>query len=353
MATVATNDLDYLATRLHARRSRMAEAERLDALCRLRAISELGRTLYPETELPVATSLQRRLVQDLIQELAGFRKHLGESGQEFIGGLLMRFQVENMKTLLRGMLNRVPPEKLQPHLAVLPSDQTLNAPALVESASPEIFAARLPAGRPRDCLKAMLARHHAAPPLFLLEAALDCGHLQELLARTAQLPDEDQESIKPLVFQEANLFQLLLVVRGKFLHGLAAEMLLPLRVSNSGVAGDWFKTLLAAADVPAAAKCSLGIALDELPAARSSGETQTAIDPATVEALAWNRFRRLANDAFRRSHMGLGAVAGYAALRRMEVANLITLSEGIRLDVDAGTIRARLVPRTGLEVAHV
>lgn len=79
-----------------------------------------------------------------------------------------------------------------------------------------------------------------------------------------------------------------------------------------------------------------------------AGVTETAL-----EGLAWNRFQRLANGAFRRDHMGLGAAIGYAGLRRVETANLITLSEGIRTGMTAGAIWARLVPRTDLEVAHV
>ena len=38
---------------------------------------------------------------------------------------------------------------------------------------------------------------------------------------------------------------------------------------------------------------------------------------------------------------------------RMEIANLITLSESIRLGVDERETRARMMPRTDLEVAHV
>jgi len=352
MKRASSDDLDYLATRLHARRSRMVEGERLDPLCGLRTISELGRAFYPESELHSAEHFQRRKVQSLIQELAGFRPHVGDSGQEFIAWLLARFQVENMKTLLRGMLHHIPLEKLQPQLAVLPVDLELNSRFLATAGSVEDFAARLPAGRPRDRLTELLAGQQGVPQPFLLEAALDCGYYQELLARTAELPDEEREIIRPLVFQEANFFQWMLVVRGKFHHDLAANLLLPLRVPGSGVSGDWFKLLLAAPDLPAAAKLCPGIVLDEFPARRRAGETTTPTDPATVEALAWNRLLRLANGAFRRSHMGLGAVAGYAVLRRMEVANLITLSEGIRLGVDAGTIRSRLVPRTDLEVAH-
>ena len=62
---------------------------------------------------------------------------------------------------------------------------------------------------------------------------------------------------------------------------------------------------------------------------------------------------RLANRAFRRSHMGMGAVVGYTGIRRVEVANLITLSEGIRAGMAAETIRARLLPRAGMEAANV
>jgi vacuolar-type H+-ATPase subunit C/Vma6 len=308
-------------------------------------------TLDPEPGS--AEHFQRRLVQDLIQELAGFRRHVDEAGQQFVNWLLARFQLENMKVLLRGLVNQTPMETLQPHLAVLPGDQALNAKALLAAGSVEIFADRLPAGRPRDRLGEILIRLPEAPRPFLLEAALDCGYYQELLARTAELHFEEREIISSLVYQESNFFQLMLVVRGKFKHELPAKMLLPLRVAASGVAADWFQLLLAAPDMPALAQYSLGSVVDEWPVSRGPGDSKATLDPAMLEALAWNRLFRLANAAFRRSHMGLGAVAGYVVLRRMEIANLITVSEGIRLGLDAGILRSRLVPRTDLEVAHV
>jgi len=43
--------------------------------------------------------------------------------------------------------------------------------------------------------------------------------------------------------------------------------------------------------------------------------------------------------------MGLGAVVAYAAIRRIELANLITLSEGIRTRVTPDALRQRLIPR--------
>lgn len=141
-------------------------------------------------------------------------------------------------------------------------------------------------------------------------------------------------------------------MRGKFHYDLPADSLLSLGVAGVGSSDEWFKALLAAPDILAAAKCAVGHALDELPPEQPTGESATA-DPAALEALAWKRFLRLANSAFRRSHMGLGAVVGYAGLRRVEVANLITLCEGIRTGLEAEKLRARLIPRTDLEAAHV
>jgi len=46
--------------------------------------------------------------------------------------------------------------------------------------------------------------------------------------------------------------------------------------------------------------------------------------------------------------MGLGAIVGYAGLRRVEVANLITISEGIRGGMAAEAIRGRLIPRADI-----
>jgi vacuolar-type H+-ATPase subunit C/Vma6 len=49
----------------------------------------------------------------------------------------------------------------------------------------------------------------------------------------------------------------------------------------------------------------------------------------------------------------LGAIIGYMGLRRVEVANLITISEGIYSGLTAENIRGRLIPRTDVEGTHV
>ena len=351
MTRASSNDLDYLATRLHARRSRVAERERLDELCRVRSVPELGRAIFPSAEISAVKDFQRRLVQALAGEISGCLKHLGADDQDFIAWLLARFQVENVKILLRGFLTHTPLEDLQPRLVSLPNGLALDAPALLAAKSLDEFAELLPAGRPRSRLRAVLAGLREPQP-FLLEAALDAGYFQELLARNRRLSAGESEIVKPLVAQETNLFQFLLAVRGRFHFGLTAETLLPLCLSGKGSA-EWLNTVLSAPDILSAAKAVVGIVIDGLPAATRSRDEPAAVEISTLETLAWQRYLRLANSAFRRSHMGVGAVAGYFGVRRMEIANLITLSESIRLGADERKTRARLLPRNDWEVAHV
>ncbi len=344
MGPVATIDLDYLGARLHARRSRMAEAERLDALCQLRAIPELGRALRPDFDFQTAANLQRQLLQDLVQEYSFCLRHLNGAGHELVRWMRSRFQIENLKVLLRGFLNHTPLDALQEHLVPLPRELTLDAPALLAAETMDDFAKRLPAGWPKKQLQAAIAAHRDEPSGFFFEAALDNGYFQELLIRTGRLPAAEKELIEPLARQQVEMFHLMLAVRGKFNHGLTAESLSPLRVPGSGAAAERFKAMLAAPDISTAAKLGLGHVFDELPA---------ALDAVILEVLGWRRFLRLANGAFRRSHMGLAAVVGYLEIRRVETANLITLSEGIRTGVEAEKIRARLIPRTNMEVVYV
>lgn len=148
MTRASANDLDYLATRLHARRSRMAEAERLDELCRVRTLPELGRALFPGAEISVTADFQRRLVEKLVREISDCLKHLEGEAQELMAWLLARFQWEDAKILLRGFLNLTPLETLQPHLVDLPSDLALDTPSLMSAKSLEDFVTRLPVRLP-------------------------------------------------------------------------------------------------------------------------------------------------------------------------------------------------------------
>lgn len=350
MRHLSASNLDYLTARLHARRSRMAEAERLDGLSRLRTLDALARTVFPGTELPSAAAFQRHSVQMLIRELSDMRTPLSHASARLLDWLLVRFQLENVKVLLRACVAMLPLRDVQQHLTELPTDLALNNEALATADSPMAFARLLPRGVLRQGMKRVLAAGQEASQLFFLEAALDRAYLQELLIRTASLSGEDTQVVEVLAQQEADVFHLMLVVRGRFHYGLPRERLLRLHVGGTRIPRARFAAMLEDSELTIAMRRALGRALDALPLERGASGT---VDPARFAALAWNRYLRLANRAFRSSPIGFGAVVGYVGLRRMETANLITLSEGIRFGLSSETIDGRMIPRTDVGVAHV
>ena len=352
---LSVRDLDFLTARLHGRRSRMAEAERLDTLCRIRNLPEFVQMALPGSEAASASDFQRETLNGLVKELSGFLMHVSGSGVRFLEWALVRFQVENVKVLLRVLITRTHVGDIQQFIVPLPRELALKIQGLAESESFEDFFRLAPKGPIRKSLEKALEIYQDHPQPFFFEAVLDQVYFQELMDRTEKLPREDRETIKPVVCQEVDIFHLMLALRGKFHYGLSTEVLLPLHVRGTRIPMPVFAEMLGDADVYTAAGRAVGRAVDALPPEAAPGEgSRAACDyGAMVERLAWGRFLRLANLAFRRSHIRLGAVYGYAGLRRMEAANLTTISEGIEKGVDIEAIRAHLVPGSHGEVAHV
>ncbi len=345
------NDLDYLAARLHARRSLMAEAERLDGLCHIRSLPEFYHTIFPESEFKGVLDFQRLLVYELIAELSGFRAHMSGPGADLIDWTLVRFQVENLKVLIRACLTKAPIEELFGHLVPLPKELALDIQGLAEAESPEDFVRLVSKGLLRENLEMALENYRDYPRPFFFEAALDRAYFQGLVARTEGLSREDLDIVKPMVYQEVDIFHLMLVARGKFYYNLAPEMLRPFYVAGTRITRGFFAAMLNDPDLYTSAGRVTERVLDAASFEHGPNDGSMAVDASVLESLAWKRFFRLANLAFRQSHMGLGAIMGYAGLRRVEVANLITISEGIRNGMAAETIRGRLIPRTNVEGA--
>jgi vacuolar-type H+-ATPase subunit C/Vma6 len=344
-------DLYPRAALLRAPRRLWGGAPRLDGLCHIRSLSEFYHTIFPESEFKGVLDFQRLLVHELIDELSGFRAHMSGPGADLIDWTLVRFQVENLKVLIRACLTKAPFEELYGHLVSLPRELVLDTQGLAAAESPEVFVRLVPKGLLRENLEMALKNYRDYPRPFFFEAALDRGYFQGLVARTEGLSQEDLEIVKPMVYQEVDIFHLMLVARGKFHYRLTPEMLRPLHVAGTRITRGFFAAILNDPDLYTSAGRVTERVLDATPFEHGPNDGSMAVDSSVLESFAWKRFFRLANLAFRQSHMGLGAIMAYAGLRRVEVANLITISEGIRNGMAAETIRGRLIPRTDVEGA--
>lgn len=339
MTPSVPKELSFLAAMLHGRRSGLAENERLDKLCAIRSVHELTSVLYPGEIISSVVALQRRMVLGLLDELDWLADGTAEDRRALIPWQRVRFQVENLKVIARGRATGTTLEALEPHLVPLPRNLTFNASKLLAAKSNEAFLTQIP--NPILCKR--LHDLGETGGTFLLEAALDHAYLTELAFRAQGIVGEDREAILAAIRQEIDLFHLMLAVRGKLGYRLKPEILSKLHV-RGGMNREHFTALLTAPDLVAITKLALGRVIDTQP---------KTPDPTQLEVLAWNRLQRLANKAFRYGHMSMGAVVGYTILRRVELANLITLSEGIRTGIAPATLRAQLIPQKTKEAVHV
>ncbi|MFO7903133.1 MAG: V-type ATPase subunit [Pirellulaceae bacterium] len=345
MHAVLPVDLDFLVARLHGRRQDLAEGDRLDVLCRLRTVAELARAVVPETRCASARDLQHQLVLQTLDELTEFAQQLSGAGSRLMQWLRVRFQMENLKVLARVFARRRSLDVARDNLVSLPADLRLDAEALAAADSVESFAAAV--GEPlwRQALRQAAEIYEEEPKPIVLEAALDHAYFGELIQRSRALPRNARQDSLAIARQETDSFHLMLVARGRFTYRLPPEQLAGFHVPGSAISAPRFQRMLAADTMRQVAGEAAGFVVEKVPAiSAAEGENGRDLEPAILESLVWNRYLRLAHRIFRRSHMALGAVVAFAAIRRIELANLITLSEGIRMEIDPETIRSRLIP---------
>ena len=335
MAQAAIRDIDFLAARLHGRRSSLAESGRLDDLCRLRTVGELCRALNVDVgPLSSADAFQRRILSDYARELTTLAESVPTEYASFFEWQRYRFHVENAKVVLRGLWAKKPVAEINDRLIGESLRPDFRVPNELPANPAEIASLIDVAPCLADTVAALSGVYLRLPSLFTLETALDAGYLAELMRRAAQCKG-DEGGVTALAGQEAATFLTMLALRGSGNYRLPADIVCAFYVEGAPLSRAAF-AMLSASSLQDAISIASGIAFDKLPPDAEIHD---------VEAACWGRYLLLANRLFRRGHMNVAAVAGYLGIRRIEVANLITLSEGIRLGMDGRELRARLIPR--------
>lgn len=347
-----TDNVDYIAAVLHGRRGGMAEGSRLEALSRLRTMPQLSHEVFPGQTIATAGEMHREWITLQVGELMELASHLEPKWAALIHWVAMRYALGNLKTTIRGfvsgagkdrvLLQHIPmPKELEVELASLGACQSLEELIHLMSRGPPWLA---------DAMEMTSARSR----LFMMESVLDHGYFLELIKRTARLRGEEGRYARDLMSQWVDAFHVMLVARGHLTYHIEPSLLRPMHVEGSHISRSRFHAMLAAADAVILARLVLGRAIDALPRmAEEQGDVPSNPAISALETCVRNRSCRLAHQVFRKSHMGEGAIVAFTELRRIEVENLTTLSEGVRLGKEEDAIRSRFVSRVATEVSHV
>ncbi len=330
-----SGDFDFIQAKLHGQRSRVYERERLDELCELRSIDQLWGRLYPDAEPAGHRELERRLLADHVAALDLIRLHLPQRLFPFATWMMRRFQVENLKVLLRAWRVREPLASVQPLLAPLRPDLALDAAAFLKAAELPDFARLVREPSLRRTILQCLPQYDEAQDTFFVESALDAAYYAGLLERHALLGTGPRGQTDALIRLEVSAYNVLSVFRFKLSYGIPYAQARPYLVDGAPE----LRRLRRLYEPPEFREM---LALIPREMARPDA-LLAAATIADIERLFWERQLHVASRQFYRSTGDMGAVVAFSVIKRVELANLIRVIEGVRYGMEPGAIRKGLL----------
>jgi V/A-type H+-transporting ATPase subunit C len=350
------SDFDYGNARLRAMRSFLLSPPALAGLAGAGSVpglvSALSRTAYRE---PVEAALvqfagigviTQALRQDFISVAGKVRHFFTGVAAELAAWVLRRYDLDNVKTLLRGLGQQAPANEIVENILPVGDLRPADMAALAQAANPrgaiDLLATwRLPLAQPLLALQA----ERPGADLSEMEVALERWYFQSVMAVT----QEQGEALRETVLLNTDVTNILTALRLVGVPDLAAllrqhfqaESARPLFIGPGRIPLVLLEEMASQASVPQAvdkvAGTSYGpLLVEALPPYQVTGRLSEFERTLTGHQLAH------ATNLFVRDAHGIGVLIGYLALKRAEIARVRHIAYGLQLGEDADVIRAEL-----------
>ena len=336
MSTKTAVGLPYTIAKVRAMRSRLYEGDRLGELERARSIPELAQRLGFGEVAVGHLQLEALLVARHIADLLKVAPLLDGARGELYDWLLVRYQMENLKVVLRFWAAGEPVGQLARHLVEVPGLPSLPVAELAEVGDLADFIGLVPEPVFARGLSRGLAYWQAEGRTFFAETGLDAAYFQELIRRHAALGRADRQVTEQLVRVDLDTYNVLLVARAQLNYHLQLEDVAGFVVAGGRISPE------ALVEARGQALSDILSRLEAL-ALMHLGEEMPTTLPQLEDAMAL-RLYRVANRRYYQSMLDLGAVVAFYYLKRNELANLVRVVEGLRYQVGWSEISGRLIP---------
>ncbi len=284
--------------------------------------------------LPVEKALERNLVnafERVIRSLSG-------SPRDLVEGMLRRFEVDNLKAILRGVVTGVPLEEVR--ISLLPLGYYSRLPL------DDLLAARTVADvidvlgnlHYAKVLRDALDRYAREQSLFPLEVALDLDYYRHLWSRVKALPSSDRTIAMRMIGTLYDIVNADWMLRYKAIYHLSSEEIFNYTLSNGYRIND--QVIRRAADAS-----DLPSLIEELPdpyrqllAPVAKGVPHIWQIEVVLNRYLW----REAKAALSGYPFQIGVILAYLFLKEAEIHDLKAILEGKRYGRSADEIEAFL-----------
>jgi vacuolar-type H+-ATPase subunit C/Vma6 len=330
----------YLVTRIHGLRTHLIPPRGIQVLAKVRDIRDVSDNLMKTDyateigQLPTqerdAAMLEDVFLEKLVERFFFVRRAAQGKMQDLLGRYCARFEVENIKRILRAKHGRSSEE---PSLIPLPREYTLvNFPALAKASDVDEVASLL-RDTPYHILIGALQPYRESGVTITLEAALDKSYfvrLWELVGKFRGMGD--------LVGEEIDLRNLLIVLSLKAREApsrLIEEAMIPVAYRLPKIT---LRSVLQGRLEDAASVLAM-------PHSKLASEAANVLRGDSSLPLEWLFSKQLYGDAFafsRTRSLQAGYIMAYLLLCECEAKNLVSIVTGKQLGLSEEEISKRL-----------
>lgn len=212
----------YLNTRVAILRARLLPDDDIEMLIDGPAEGlggRLGKSLL-DPELDTA-AIERALMRALLEDLAVILRPLTGASRSFFTFWARRFELFNLKALIRGKLRHLPESEIERHLQDMPSFTVLDHESLLRTESVAELLRQIEAGPYGDIARQARQVLEEKQDTLAVEAAIDQRYYAGLVQRIRMLPQRDMEALHALLGVQADRLNLTWLVRYRFAYGLS------------------------------------------------------------------------------------------------------------------------------------
>jgi V/A-type H+-transporting ATPase subunit C len=324
----------YLHARINLYAGQLLGPDRLDALIDHPYHEGARDPALPDAAAQYAGDLDQSNVTILLRELSVLFRPLSGAPRELLGYWAHRFELGNLKTIIRGKMANQPQAAIEEQLQDMGRFTSLPIAELLRSDTPAELLRRLEQTPYAEI--ARQARHllEQGEALFALDAALDRRYFAGLARRGTAIDGTAGQLLRAIVGSIVDRVNLVWLLRYRYAYNLPPAQAYYLLIPASHRLQPQQLQQLAQCATFEEAIASLPAPFDRI----LTGVRNTTEVTLKMEQEGW----RIANHAMRHSNFNVARALAYMMLRERDLRRLRAIVRGRDMRMDAPVIRAAL-----------
>lgn len=331
----------YLRTRLAIMDSRRRDTRQLQGLLELpreELLSQLG-VPPADADSRAAVLYEQMSMQEWLDEVVALLRPLQGPARDLLVQWTRRYEVLNLKALIRGKLGGLSRAEIEQSLFELPGFLSLDHEVLLNTDDIRELLRRLQGTAYAPLARLALSRFENVQDPFLLDATLDQQFYSDLGERVARLGEPDRSELQSLIGRIIDRHNLLWLMRYRHNYGLAPAEAMYLSISGGYRLGASRLRQIADAETFEQAMQALP---DSLAAVLAGCDGIVHLEDRLVADI-----KARAEQALRHSPSALASVLAYLVLRYYELKTVQAIVFGRIHGYPDAVLREALFPEQG------